>query len=261
MTDIIVGSRAFKMHGIVLRDVQDIDLIVQEQPKYQSTTHKVDFLINQKLYNLLLPHTHQVQGTVLRLPTLEALYLLKLSHMNQNHNWYKHYYDVMRIAPQIPKNINIGLFEQLYGFWEEFFPLKPISLDKPPEEFFNQTEPEKHEELHSWFKLGEIPAYQNFLDTSCNGNGVKIDSNKFVNCSSEIKLNSFWEEAMVIATERKLTLIKGAQKVLCDLSKGTWNKYMVLNFYEIFSHFPRMKDFYQNRFNQLMEMSHEKLVN
>ena len=251
---IVVGSVALKNHGINGRGSysSDIDLVTIGTPQYTNSSPKVDYLDNPELYNILLPRCRPIEGTVLLLPDINALYLLKLSHMNQNINWVKHLKDIKDLQPYlhpITEEDKI-LFNKLYDFWVRFYPLKPIKLNKEPEKFFNMVTPEQHELHHEHFKLGNKPVYTKFLKEN---HEVMIDMDKFLSLVQEEQINSVWEESMVIAYERKFPLLRGLQKVLCDLSKGEWNKFMIWNLVQIMDKYPDIQPFFVKQVNSLKE--------
>lgn len=258
--DILVGSHALTYRAITVRENNhyDIDLVTLDKPTYSSPNgKKIEYLMNQDLYNLLLPHTSPIDGTNLLVPDVNTLYLLKLSHMNQNINWNKHWLDIQRLQPYLKHPLNQELFNSLYAFWVKFYPLKPIKLDKTMEEFFNQVTPEEHEFHHHWFKFSDKPVYESFLK---DNHDVMINMDKFFNLSKTDQFNSLWEESMVIAFERKLPLLKGIQKVLCDLSKGKWNQFMIWNLVEIMKHYPQMNTRFIRLSNSLQEHKLENPV-
>ena len=250
--DIIVGSGALRNHGINIRDdyFSDIDLVTVGKPMYQTTTRTVDYLANIDLYNILISRCSPIDGTVLMLPDINTLYLLKLSHMNQNINWCKHSKDILALQPYLNSFTEQDkvLFDKLYDFWVKYYPLKPINLNKEPEKFFNMVTPKQHELHHEHFKLGDKPIYIKFLK---DNHDVMVDLDKFFSLSQEDKFNCIWEESMVIAYERTIPLLKGLQKVLCDLSKGEWNKFMVWNLVQIMKMYPNIQPFYTKQFNVL----------
>ena len=250
--DIIVGSGALRNHGISIRDdsFSDIDLVTVGKPMYHATTRRVDYLANIDLYNILISRCRPIEGTVLMLPDINTLYLLKLSHMNQNINWNKHSKDILALQPYLTPftEEDKTLFDKLYDFWVKYYPLKPISLNKEPEKFFNMVTPEQHEIHHEQFKLGDKPVYTKFLK---DNHDVMVDMDKFFSLSQEEQFNCIWEESMVIAYERSLPLLKGLQKVLCDLSKGEWNKFMVWNLVQVLEMYPNIQPFYVKQSNAL----------
>lgn len=254
---IVVGSVALKNHGISSRGnsySSDIDLVTIGTPQYTNSSPKVDYLDNPELYNILLPRCRPIEGTVLLLPDINALYLLKLSHMNQNINWVKHLKDIQNLQPYlcpITEEDKI-LFNKLYDFWVKFYPLKPIKLNKEPEKFFNMVTPKQHELHHEHFKLGSKPIYTKFLKEN---HEVMIDMDKFLSLVQEEQFNSVWEESMVIAYERKFPLLRGLQKVLCDLSKGEWNKFMIWNLVQIMDKYSDIQPFFVKQVNDLTALS------
>lgn len=265
--DILVGSRALRYHGIDIRPVTeqtDLDLVTLRKPSgYQE---KVDYLENAQLYNALRPYCEEIPGTTLLVPDPHTLYVLKLSHMNHNPNWMKHFSDIQKMfdIPKVRmKDVKLGyefdnrLFRDLYHFWEKHYPLKPINLDKSPDDFFNMSSPEAHEFHHDWFKFGDEPIYRAFLQ---DNHEVMVDADKFFGLPEEERINSLWEESFVIAHERKIPLIAAIQKVLCDLSKGFWNFHQVLFLPETIQNLPEMQKRFNQLNNELMEFKREKNI-
>lgn len=265
--DILVGSRALRYHNIDIRPVTeqtDLDLVTMQKPTgYQE---KVDYLENEELYKILRPYCEEIPGTNLLVPNPHTLYVLKLSHMNQNPNWMKHFsdiqkmFDISRTKIMDIKNgfeFNGRLFEELYRFWVKYYPLKPINLDKSPDDFFNMSSPEAHEFHHDWFKFGDEPIYQAFLK---DNHEIMVDEAKFFALPWDKRSNSLWEESFVIAHERKIPLIAAVQKVLCDLSKGFWNEFQVCFLPETMQHLPEMQKRFNQLNNELMEFKRENNI-
>lgn len=129
--------------------------------------------------------------------------------------------------------------------------------------YFGETQlaympsPEEHEFHHHWFKFKDKPVYESFLK---DNHDVMIDMDKFFALSKTDQFNSLWEESMVIAFERRLPLLKGIQKVLCDLSKGKWNQFMIWNLVEIMQDYPQMNTRFVQLSNSLQEHKLENSV-
>lgn len=181
----------------------------------------------------------------------ELLLTLKLSHLNhdlKNDSWMKHYRDCVWLMNKGIK-VDLGLFERLYAFWLSYHNDKSyISLNKSANEFFMSPHNQNHDELHEVFKLGEVPAFSLFLK---DGAEVMVDKNKFFALSQENQLCSVVEETFVIAYERNLTISMGLRHLTTRLSKGFWNKFILLNLNEVDKMLNKYRAFFYDCKNKL----------
>lgn len=76
------------------------------------------------------------------------------------------------------------------------------------------------------------PIYKKFLQ---DGSEIAVDKQKFESLSYIEQLYSVVEESMVVAYERKLSLINGFKHVYTKLSKNWWNDFITANFVVIIS--------------------------
>ena len=177
------------------------------------------------------------RGSVGELRSVESVAVLmltlKLSHMHydlKNNSWHKHLHDIKHLFSlgYEPDEASLLL---LKNEWTKFYKGKEkINLNKKPEDFFVADYNQSHDEIHLHFAFGSEPIYKKMLR---DGSEVAVDFNKFYKLTEQEKLYSVIEESMVVAYERKLSLLNGFKHLYTNLSKGWWNDYITLNFKEV----------------------------
>lgn len=243
---IISGSYALKLHGIMLprlyrHPVKEIDYIVNEKEEVGVNTNlMLDVFYSDKLIEVIKENYPVERFKRVKeglLPPLDVLLTLKLSHLHVPRRkglWVKHASDVYHLM-----NMGVVIDKRLYNalrvFWSHYFNEKElktvIKLEGDNNTFFKTYFNQHHDEIHEFFKLGQHPAYQDFLKED---EKVKVSKAKFDNLPYEIQLNSVVEECMVIAFERHLSIPwQGLEKLTTELSKGWWNQFIFEHFKDV----------------------------
>lgn len=86
----------------------------------------------------------------------------------------------------------------------ETYNYKSPSLKDKKDDFFKERDSfyvYDHDDIHEAVKIGDIPAYQHFVDKE---HGVWCDKKKFFECDENIRLAAVLEETYVLALERSL---------------------------------------------------------
>lgn len=238
----LVGSKLLYMNNLLSPvrrknyedNPPDEDFIIAQESAILKN-QKVDVLINPSIHYLLQKLKHiELDKNKFGKDALAVLILtLKLSHMHydlQNSSWHKHLHDIKYLY-FLGYEPNEEYLLLLKNEWTKFYKGKErINLNKKPEDFFVADCNQSHDKLHLHFAFGSEPIYKKMLR---DGSEVAVDFNKFYKLTKQEKLYSVIEESMVIAYERKLSLMNGFKHLYTKLSKGWWNDYITLNFKEV----------------------------
>lgn len=226
---IIIGSKALEYYGInVGRVPKDTDLILEKEIELFSNSEAI---MDNKLFTIIFKYCNQNSHTQYLEPNL--MLSLKLSHINhnlKNNSWGKHCNDIILLY-NLGYKPNQELLDELYDYWNDFYKDKDhIKLNVSSNEFFKSEYNQSHDELHTHFATTDEPMYKKFLK---DGSEVAVDKKKWDKLSEDDKFNAVLEESMVLAYERKVSLVYGFKHLLTKCSKGWFNKFMVDNFYEL----------------------------
>lgn len=176
------------------------------------------------------------------------LYTVKVSHLpweGKNGKWWKHLSDVIFLQEQ-GCELDYEFLALLHKEWGKRFGDKSrINLNKTAEKFFNDGMKRKynHDQLHEYFKFGEVPAYKLILKED---NLALVDKELFDSLSREDQLRTVVEEIFVVAFERGLSFGEGYKHIVTRISKGWWNLFAILNAREILDGFKEEKKVYYN---------------
>lgn len=180
-------------------------------------------------------------------PSLDVLYLLKLSHR------YK------KDSPHFKKTLDDIMFMRKLGAkirpeHEEFFKQREKEtytnslpkLNVSRADFFDSNvtgvvQIFQHDSVHEAVKHLERPAYEYFKPDTAE---VMCSKDMFEKCSDEVKLYSVVEEAMVLAIERSLSVFPGKKtakeafdmalmKVCTSITSGWWREFAWTNYYRV----------------------------
>ena len=228
---ILVGSVLMHQHNLLslTREIKynesnpDLDVIVP------SEIDRKDLLKQSKNYDVLVHHkVYQILSDAMKtLPVPVIVQSLKISHMHYDINWHKHLHDIMYMN-SLRINPDMDLVFKLKAEWTEFYKGKDkIKLNKKPKDFFKASYNQNHDILHEHFKLTEEPIYKKFLKDNSE---IAVDKHKFEQLTYIEQIYSVVEESMVVAYERKLSLINGFKHVYTKLSKNWWNDFITRNF-------------------------------
>ena len=235
---IVIGSEALKFHGYALGRVSDIDLMIslEDVVLKRDSKPKIDCIqIPTEIFEVI-PNSCGIA-------TLDALYTIKLSHLNQKQGWNKHIRDAYFLYCKGTK-----LVERLYKPLREYFistidDKSYLSLKNKSKDFFNDFVDYKydHDLLHKTLSYPEEPMYKKCLK---DGQEVLTDYNKFSSMCHSDKVKMLKEEIAVISFERFIVhdphihlnkaWMGGLFKMFTSISKGKTNNFLVKNFHEFY---------------------------
>lgn len=263
-----VGSRAMNLHLPPHRQVvpKDFDVIYAETNEeveigkvYSALgTDTIEFhtLPKDLFAKLLFDHrNYNSFYENIGIPTLEALYVLKLSHAEYNIHWHKTVSHIQIMKKQLKINYgkpDFNFNDLLPEYKDLFYSLKKhwrvihgkrkeqISLQVSKEKFFNNKVPRiyEHDYLHECVSYYNEPLYKSVLK---NGHSVLIDEDKFNLLPFDDRLRLAKEEIYAIALERYLlpyefkactvnSYQRALRKVVIELSKGWFPTFIVDNY-------------------------------
>jgi hypothetical protein len=295
---ILIGSMALAHHVDIGRVPADVDILgaYDEIMKFrQKVGIKVCYPINEgrsiymrndegtiieaevcwedsmaeRLNNFIRKHDDWgVTGNDWLVPSLDMLYLLKLSHR------YK------KDSPHFKKTLDDILFMRKLGAkirpeHEEFFKQreKETYTNSAPKlnvsraDFFDSNvtgvvQVYQHDAVHEAVKHLDRPAYEYFKPNTAE---VMCSKAMFEKCSDEVKLYSVVEEAMVLAIERSLSVFPGKKtpreafemalmKCCTSIASGWWREFAWENYYNV------MDLFHEDFYDKFMEKVEQGLV-
>lgn len=242
--DILIGSRALKYHlGKKLnREPKDWDYFSNTRDsvsafEIENPMDKVEVFYDSRL------EKYNWSSKENAIATLNELYTIKVSHVFwdlKHSNWKQHMNDIMLMkdngACLIPE-----LYEILYSIWEDIHGKKKVNLSQEEEKFFSNRVKRKyvHDTVHNSVSFYDKPMFNKILRDDSK---VAVDKEKFDKLSFDDKKKLVYEEAFVIALERKVFESEGMywkssyvwalQKIIQDLSKGWFPLFIVDNFKE-----------------------------
>lgn len=242
--DILIGSRALKHHlgNKLNREPHDWDYFSNTRDgcsifETDVPNNKVEVFYHPRL------ELYNWENDEKSIATLDELYTIKVSHVFwelRNNSWKKHMDDIMLMKDNGAKLIP-ELYDLLYSIWEETHGKKKVNLEQDEEDFFNNLVKRKyiHDSVHESVAFKDKPMFNEILKDNSK---VAVDKSKFDNLTFEDKKKLVFEEAFVIALERKVFESEGAywkssyiwalKKIIQDLSKGWFPLFIVDNFSE-----------------------------
>lgn len=251
---ILVGSVLMYQHNLLspsriqkYKDKHDLDVIVSSEKDKKDLLNvsgiNYDVLVNPKVHKIL-------SDAMFKLKTPVIVLSLKLSHMHYDINWHKHLHDILYMN-SLGIEPDMDLVFKLKAEWTEFYKGKDkIRLNKKPKDFFKASYNQNHDNLHEHFKLTDEPIYKKFLKDNSE---IAVDEHKFEQLTYIEQIYSVLEESMVVAYERKLSLINGFKHVYTKLSKNWWNDFITKNFVIINS--------FINEFNKYFKEESKNVIN
>lgn len=214
---IIVGSAALQYWSVTgAHAPRDLDIFYREgseKPVIERYSMRVEYHeLPKEVFDKFVFADDQTHY-----PTLESLYVLKLSHSEYDVHWHKtvshiqlikkylwargHKRDIFNNLSQEYKD----LFYALKDFWKTVHKGKKekISFKSRKAEFFNQHVKRvyDHDFIHQTVKYYDQPLYKKCLK---DGEEVFIDKAKFDMLTFEDKIKLVREEVYVLALERML---------------------------------------------------------
>lgn len=246
---ILVGSNCEHFNNFnEFSSLNDVDFIVHDKESLSSLSNinHCDKIVSEELYNIVIKLNHTIHKDFIAL-TNDSLYTLKLSHMGFDINWGKHFIQLKQKHGYCI--INYPVFIELHKFWEKYYNNKnSIRLNKTSKEFFNQSFNQEHDELHEFFKLHDEPIYKKFLK---DNEDILPDKQKFYDLDYQLMIDSVIEETMVTSYERKTPLKHGFKHLITKLSKGWWNRFCIINLFEIMKRLEEIDPIFKQKVNQL----------
>ena len=227
----------------------DLDVIVATEKDKQDLLN-----VSGINYDILVhPKVHQILSEAMKtLKVPVVVQSLKLSHMHYDlPSWHKHLHDIKHID-SLGIKLDMDLVFKLKAEWTDFYKGKDkIKLNKKPKDFFKASYNQNHDALHEHFKLTDTPIYKKFLK---DGESIAVDKDKFFTLPYLDQIYSVVEESMVVAYERKLSLINGFKHVYTKLSKNWWNDFITTNFVIINSHLDEFNSFYKEKSKHVVSL-------
>ena len=237
----LVGSKLLYLYDLLSpvrtakfeENPSDADFIIDDYRVHDKGPNS-DVITHPHIYRLLCKLDYKLALGKRSIKSVAVLMLtLKLSHMHydlKNNSWHKHLHDIKHLF-SLGYEPDEAYLLLLKNEGTKFYKGKEkINLNKKPEDFFVADYNQSHDEIHLHFAFGSEPIYKKMLR---DGSEVAVDFNKFYKLTEQEKLYSVIEESMVIAYERKLSLLNGFKHLYTNLSKGWWNDYITLNFKEV----------------------------
>lgn len=265
---LVVGSRAMnqRLQPALTVNTKDTDVVFAEDDLDLSDTymaldtdqiefHKLPQHIFDQMCFKSTPFPH---NPTIATPTLETLWVLKLSHAEYNIHWHKTVSHVQIMKKQLkdfywkdfrfhdlPENYQ-HLFQDLKAYWKTIHGKRKeqINLAVSKEQFFTNNVPRiyEHDQIHEYMKYGKKPLYQTVLK---NNTTVMLDQNKFNRLAIDDAIKLAREEIYVIALERYLLPVnfktcavrayqRAVRKVVIELSKGWFSDFIVENYDKLY---------------------------
>lgn len=223
---ILIGSQAAKHYYSDFRQPKDWDFIALHSeiskfgrdyinPAYAKQTYiyddkqvEVEFIFRGQSSDLLQQEITEEVDTPFGkagVLSLEALFLLKKSHVWYKHNWLKNFLDYKFLQKKlgfIPTrlksilDLRIQETKNRVRFHEKDFDLKN-------NDFFRDSVKRhvEHDKIHEVIKFCDVPIFQMLKDDQSKAN---ISFEKFQALSFDLKIKNIQEECMVLALERHL---------------------------------------------------------
>lgn len=188
-----------------------------------------------------------VHKDVVEISDLELLYTLKMSHRHLKNS--PHFHKTMRDIHAIRQQTGLFGIPEKYKDWydvrvKDTYDYKHPSLNKSKGDFFDTSVFKNgfvyqydHDSIHKAVKVGDHPAYTYFM----NGE-VSTSKQKFMELPENIKLDSVYEESLVLALERAVipngmnedkAFFIALEKVCTSIASGWWRDYAWENYYKV----------------------------
>ena len=147
---IVLGSRALLYHNIepIEKYQMNLDMVYHDKSDVLINN---GVIVNKELYDILKPHCINAVGTKFLIPSLVAIKMFKLAHMNQPDKWSKHWNDLVKLTKH-GVGSDIGLLNQFYWFWKENYPLKELESTEQIEIVNKEFDVDRWEKNTSWYK-------------------------------------------------------------------------------------------------------------
>ena len=198
---ILIGSRAVKMQdpSFPRGDKSDWDYVLDDDLTASLVKGRgKDIHVSKEVYWVLHPYCHKTSDGLV--PSLPALYTLKVSHAFWNIHWGKTMNDIVWFQQRgiefLPE-----LYEKLYGCWEARWGKKRAYLDVPSEQFFTKAVDRKyvHDDIHAVMAYYNEPMYKKLKKDMSK---ALVSKSMFEALAPEDKDKTVREETYVTALER-----------------------------------------------------------
>ena len=274
----VIGSNALKFHIPMMREAKDLDIVgtygeIEGYVKAISKNEKIlaHYPINsgktiyiktdtkiieasvaweesvaEKLYKVL--HTEpsrriDFEGVQLKLPSLNMLYLLKMSH-----RYLKNSPHFLKTMDDIHLMRSCGAFipEHLQEFYEDrmkdTYTYSHPKLNQNKKEFFTDEVPYiyDHDSIHEAVAFLGRPAYTRYMK---DGSEVMVDKEKWNALPDIFKMYGVLEESYVLAiersqvpypeTDRKKSFDIALMKVCTSITSGWFREFAWENYHKI----------------------------
>lgn len=286
---ILIGSRALAQHIKIQRDFGDTDIVgtydeVMDYVKLcrakvyypvkggrkmyiksrDGNVVEADIAwegsVEQKLEQFVMadPQTRWTARAGMALPSLDALYMLKMSHryLKDSPHFLKTMEDIraMRQAGAVLRPEHLAFYEQRM---KDTYVYNLPKLNVSKEAFFDEVSTGvkytyDHDTIHLAVKHFDKPAYQYY-----SGGAVWSDKEKFDTVGRAIKLHGVLEESYVLALERSLIPFPGRKtpkeafdlalmKVCTSITSGWFREFAWENYHDVQALY---SDSYVDKFN------------
>lgn len=233
---ILIGSRAIDHPDFPRKEGRDWDYVIDDE--FIAKLSEYDTHASKEVYYALKPYcTMKSEGLV---PSLEALYTLKVSHSFWNIHWLKTMRDIEWFQKQEVEFIP-ALHDTLYAYWETRHGKKKAYLNVDNEKFFTGSVRRKyvHDDIHYATCYYDEPMYRKLKKDLTK---ALISPRMFKELCHSDKLKLCREEAYVTALERfiipngtepKEAYRRSMNLLVTSMSRGWFPKFIVLNWREL----------------------------
>ena len=237
---ILIGSRAIKLQdpSFLRGDKSDWDYVLDDELTASLAKGRGrDVHHSKEVYWALHPYCKKSEVGLI--PSLPALYTLKVSHAFWNVHWGKTMSDIVWFQEKgvefLPE-----LYEKLYAYWETRHGKKRAYLNMPNEKFFTKAVNRKyvHDDIHSVMAYYDEPMYKKLKKDMSK---ALISKSMFEALAPEDKDKTVREEAYVTALERfiipsdftskpEMSYKRALNLLVTSMSKSWFPLYIVLNY-------------------------------
>jgi hypothetical protein len=252
---ILIGSTATNIHNpeILNRVAKDSDYYLcgagQKIVNKWEDSHGIpeeifDYIWDKSTFHSSMDGAYTDPEEV-RVPPLEILYTIKLSHAQFNIHHAKTLHDLYLFQKSGYDTVDEKLHDMLYNFWVTIHRnnKKHVRLNQPAQKFFNGKVQRKyeHDSIHDAVKFYDKPLYKYIHK---DGSDVMVDKKKFDALDEEKKIRLALEETSVIALERilipndfkmnpKSAQMMAFNQLVTSMTKGWFPKFMLHNYKKI----------------------------
>ena len=245
---ILVGSKALKeLYSDFSREIQDTDFFVQTKLS-ESSTRKAFTKDGDEYQFFTAPELSILfERGDNRVATLNELFTIKCSHVQWDikrggsHLLNKTLFDI-KFMLQKGAKLDEELYSSLYSLWEKRYGVNLISFNAPNEIFFTKAVDRKydHDSLHELVKYYDEPLH---CKVRKDKSKALVSKKLFDQLSPLDQLRLAREECYVLSLERfiipgkindyKVAYKKTLHRFIGTMSKGFFNKFLLINYLEL----------------------------